>query len=156
MDLVTEEHLRRIPERAKRELIRGEQARAQFAIHAQNQIKRAFDAGPPTRHIEGIGQKLCTITAELAARMRVKYGVRCLHDIDFVNALLRDNPFLRTSSTAARLTLRVNGWRDRNQGSVGRPERQTTSVDAGALETGGFSRLDTAHSRPDGAPLITN
>jgi hypothetical protein len=102
-----------LPERVKRELIRGENARAEFAIRAQTALKEAMDGMGPVRHIDGIGVRRATIHPELAARIMVKFrrqdGLNPLNDPDFLKALLRDNPFLRVQCVPARLTLRVNG-----------------------------------------------
>jgi hypothetical protein len=100
-----------LPERVKRELIRGENARAEFAIRAQNALQEAMIEMGPVRHVEGIGRKVATIHPEMAARIRVQYGVRSLHDPDFLRCLLKENPFLRVQTVPARLTVRVDGLR---------------------------------------------
>jgi len=104
--------IKSLPERVKRELIRGEHARAEFAICAQTRLREALGELGPARHIDGIGRKMATIHPELGRRIRMKYGARALHDPDFLRALLRDNPFLRVPTTAAKVTVRVNGRRD--------------------------------------------
>lgn len=100
-----------LPDRAKRELIRGENARAEFAIRAQTALAEAMGQMGPTRFIDGLGRKVATIHPELAARIRVKYGVRCLHDPDFLRRLISENPFLKAPCVPAKLTLRVDGLR---------------------------------------------
>lgn len=101
-----------LPDRVKRELVRGEHARAEFAIRAQTALKEAMDQMGPIRHVEGIGRRVTTIHPELAARIRTKFGVRCLHDPDFLRSLLRENPFLRVQTVPKKLAIRVNGLRD--------------------------------------------
>lgn len=150
----------RLPERAKRELIRGEHARAEFAIFAQTMLKETLDAMGPLRQIDGLGRKVTTIHPELAARLRVKYGISCLHDPDFLRALLRDNPFLRVQCVPAALTLRVNGLRGRrsevgpltskrlesgpNKGSAGQQSAQLQRKD-GRCGPGGDPATPHAH-----------
>lgn len=112
-----------LPERMKRELIRGEHARAEFAIRAQTALAEAMGERGPSRYLKGgLGRHVTTIHPELAARVRVKYGSRCLHDPDFLRALVRDNPFLRVQCVPAALTLRVDGLRDRRSEVGGRTE----------------------------------
>jgi hypothetical protein len=106
-----------LPERVKRELVRGEFARAEFAIWAQTALKEAMDEMGPYRYIEGLGRRVTTIHPELAARIRVKYGRKALHDPDFLKALLRDNPFLRVQCVPAKLTVRVQGLRKPETGN---------------------------------------
>jgi hypothetical protein len=113
---VIEHDISRIPERQQRELIRGENARAEFAIYAQRRLQEALQAMGPTRFIDGIGRKVATIHPELAARLRVKFGKHCLADMKFVHALIKENPFLKAPCVPRALTLRVNGLRDRQTG----------------------------------------
>lgn len=92
-----------------RELIRGERARAEFAIHAQRKLAEVMR---PARDAGSLGRRVASINVDLAARIRVKYGMSCFADPDFVHALLRDNPFLRVPYEPGKLTLRVDGRRD--------------------------------------------
>ena len=145
MELVAD--ISSLPERMKRELIRGEQARAELAIQAQRQLKEAIDAMEPHRHVEGLGRKLTTIHPSLGARLRVKFGMTCLHDPDFLRSLLRDNPFLRANTAPAKLVVRVNGLRDQKipdarnrarregsgQGHVAHPARVGGAEETSAL-----------------------
>jgi hypothetical protein len=100
-----------LPERVKRELIRGENARAEFAIRAQTALKEAMNQMAPVRFINGIGRKVATIHPEMAARLRVKFGASCLTDPKFLAALVRDNPFLKAPCVPDKVTIRVDGLR---------------------------------------------
>lgn len=104
------ENVERLPEAYKRELLRGERVQAELAILEQQRLKEASDL-LETRHIEGLGQKVLCITRDLAARLRMKYGMSCLHDPDFRRRLLQQNPFLRVRSIPQKTTVRVNGLR---------------------------------------------
>lgn len=114
-----------LPERVKRELIRGEHARAEFAIRAQNALQEALGQMGPVRHIDGIGRKVACIHPELAARIRVKYGSSCLSDPAFLRSLVQANPFLRVQTVPNKLAIRVDGFRDKNsrRPETGRNER---------------------------------
>lgn len=108
-------NVERLPDRVKRELIRGENARAEFDIHQQRRLKEASDL-LETRHVEGLGQKVMLIHPDLAWRLRVKYGMSCLHDPDFRRSLLRKNPFLRVKSVPQKTVIRVDGLRKEEGG----------------------------------------
>lgn len=131
-----------LPERAKRELIRGEYARAEFAIRAQSALKEAMDQMGPVRHVEGIGRKIATIHPDLTARIRVKFGVRCLHDPDFLHRLLQANPFLRVQTIPAKLTVRVDGFRKPDTGN------RKVEEEVGRAEARPSGRLDPAYANP--------
>jgi hypothetical protein len=102
-----------LPERVKRELIRGENARAEFAIRAQTALKEAMNQMGPVRFINGIGRKVATIHPEMAARLRVKFGASCLTDPKFLAALVRDNPFLKATCVPDKVTIRVDGLKSK-------------------------------------------
>lgn len=112
---------RNLPERKLRELIRGENARAEFAIFAQHALKETLDQRGPIPHINGLGRRRAVINPELAARLRVKYwgdvGHDPLTDPDFLNSLLKDNPFLRVQTAPEKLSIRVDGLRDSPPGA---------------------------------------
>lgn len=136
-----------LPERVKRELIRGENARAEFAIRAQSALKEAMDQMGPLRHIDGLGRRVTTIHPELAARLRVKFGNGCLHDPDFLKSLMRDNPFLRVQCVPAKLTIRVDGLRNQESRKAGSPSRSS-----GRLEDPQGSQIGQGKREGKGAP----
>lgn len=124
-----------LPERLKRELIRGEHARAEFAIRAQNALQEALGQMGPIRHIDGIGRKVACIHPELAARIRVKYGSSCLSDPAFLHSLVAANPFLRVQTIPKKLAIRVDGFRDRKT-EVGSQRSEGGPLNSGRLEAG--------------------
>ena len=117
-----------LPERHKRELLRGERAQAELDILLQRRLKEASDR-LESRHIEGLGQKVICIHPNLAWRLRLKYGMSCLHDPDFRKSLLRKNPFLRVKSVARKMAIRVDGFRV--QGSGFRKEKSHAAPGTG-------------------------
>lgn len=117
------ENVSRLPELYKLELLRGERVQAELAILQQTRLKEASDL-LETRHVEGLGQKVLSIHPNLAARLRLKFGMSCLHEPHFRRRLLERNPFLRVRSIPQKTTLRVDGFRI--QGSGVRAESQTS------------------------------
>jgi hypothetical protein len=126
----------KLPERVQRELIRGENARATFAIAAQRHLKEAMDRQQPAREVKGLGRKIATIHPELAARLRVRdtasVGRDPFCDPDYMRLLLKNNPFLRVVTEPARLAIRVDGFRDaKEEGGRRKEEYQSPGASAG-------------------------
>lgn len=117
--ILLERDLTQVPERVRRELIRGEHARAELTLHRQRAIAEACKSIDFV-HMEGFGQrKLIPLDPELVGRLRVGYGDDCLHDPAFVRSLWEKNPMLRANCRARKFTIRVNGLRG-EQGNVQR------------------------------------
>lgn len=116
--ILLEQNTSRMPERYQRELIRGEHARAQLAVLRQRRIAEAAKQ-IEYRHIEGIGQRsLIPLDPEIATRLRIRHGVACLHDPDFLRSLWQKNPMLRAKCRADRVTLRMPGLRQNQRNAV--------------------------------------
>ncbi len=91
----------------QREMVRNAHAHArQLRIAAANaRIERSWWAG--------CGELVAQIDSGLFMRLCATYGTdTVLHDGEFLDGLLRDNPELRVTSRAPRLALRVPGLRD--------------------------------------------
>lgn len=100
-----------LPDRHKRELLRGERVQAELDILEQKRLKAATDR-LEFCHIDGLGARRVVITRNMAARVRLIYGTGCFHDNKFVHQLLRDNPMFRVNCRPAKTTIRVDGSRD--------------------------------------------
>ena len=113
--ILTEEDIARMPEREKRELIRGENARAEFAIFEQQQLQKALRYRPGVQD-GALGRKVLTVGPQMAAQLRVREGWDCFHDPDFIKSLLKDNGSMFRPVLAERaVAVRVDGLRDRNR-----------------------------------------
>lgn len=89
----------------------GEQVRAALALSRQERIAAA-NHRIQRRFMEGLGEVVATIDADIYHRLGYLYGYETVNSPDFIRTLLRDNPELRVKSTADRLTLRVQGLRE--------------------------------------------
>lgn len=148
-----------LPDRHKVELLRGERVRAELAILEQRRLKEASDL-LETRHIEGLGQKVLCITREMAARLRMKYGMGCLHDPAFRKRLLEKNPFLRVRSIPQKTTIRVDGFKEgfrvQDSGFRGEvPDHGAQRDAATALRQGTRFAHETTSGVSPAEPLIT-
>lgn len=92
----------------RRDLIRGEHARASLAILGQQQLAEA-EARIERAHVEGLGELQMRVDAGVYMRMALLFGPDCWRDEGFRADMLRKNPEMRIRSRARKLTLRVAG-----------------------------------------------
>lgn len=88
----------------------AERVRAALAIERQCQIA-TLNAQIEHRFMDGIGEVVASIDADIFHRFGLLYGYETACSDDFLRSLLRDNPEMRVKSRADHLTLRVNGLR---------------------------------------------
>ncbi len=118
-----------------------EQVRVALALARQKRIAAA-NARIERRFMEGIGEVVMTLDADLYHRFALIYGYETVNSADFVRTLLRDNPELRMKSRADRLTLRIacTDWKDSEVGGrrseVGNAQSAGVCTEAGAIEEG--------------------
>src|SRR4029077_7722800 len=90
-EIVTEIGSSRALRRLKRELITGAKFQQEFAILRQERINEA-NRQIEHRVLEGIGEKVAEIDAELYWQMTYLYGEDCWADPDFIEDTLAKNP----------------------------------------------------------------
>ena len=106
--------------RLKRELITGAKFQQEFAILRQQRINEA-NRRIEHRVLEGIGEKVAEIDAELYWQMTYLYGEDCWADPDFIEDTLQKNPGLRLHVKRP-VRVRFDGCRsgsDRGEGAEG-------------------------------------
>lgn len=75
-------------------------ARLRHAAMLRRQTAIARDNAATThKAVNGLGEKVASIDAEIYFQMRAKYGEACWDDPEFVSAFLRDNPACRVTTT---------------------------------------------------------
>lgn len=101
----------RVTEAVKRELIVGHQQRMVRAAIAQENIGIASRRLGPAKPVEGLGQPIARIQADIYWAMRQKFGADCWKDPDFVKSYLDKNPGARVVTKPRKTTLIVDGRR---------------------------------------------
>jgi hypothetical protein len=125
-EIVAEIGNSRAMRRLKRELIIGAQFQQEFAILRQQRINEA-NRIIEHRVLEGVGEKVAEIDAELYWQMTYLYGEDCWSDPDFIEDTLAKNPGLRLRTRWV-TRVRVDGFRQRSHNREGSDRR-----DAGAV-----------------------
>lgn len=90
-----------------------EQVRVAMALAAQKRMAAA-NAQIERRFVEGLGEVVMTLNADLYHRFAALYGYETVNSPDFIRTLLRDNPELRVKSRADAVTLRMHctDWKE--------------------------------------------
>jgi hypothetical protein len=111
--------------RLKRELITGAKFQQEFAILRQERINEA-NRIIEHRVIEGIGEKVAEIDAELYFQMMNLYGEDCWADPDFLEDTLAKNPGLRIRCRLPRTRLLLDGFGQRSDRESGADGNRAT------------------------------
>jgi hypothetical protein len=86
-----------------------EQVRAALALARQKRINEA-NRRIERKFLEGIGEVVATIDADIYHRFGLMYGYETVNSPDFLKSLLRDNPELRIKSRTTRCGIVVPHW----------------------------------------------
>lgn len=88
------------------DLVRGEQAKAALAIVRQKRIDEA-NSRIERKHVDGLGELVMTVDADVFFRMRVLHGDECWSDEHFLKSFGDKNPGARLRSKSPKLTMRI-------------------------------------------------
>lgn len=83
-----------------------EQVRCAMALARQKRIAAA-ESRIRRKHLEGIGEVVATIDADIWHRLGLIHGYETINSPDFLKGLLRDNPEIRVHSRSSKTTLRI-------------------------------------------------
>ncbi len=90
----------------KEKVVRREEVLCALALARQKRIGAANRA-IERRHVEGIGEMVAQIDADVYHRLGMIHGYQTVRDPDLLRILLRDNPDIRVTSKSSRVTIRV-------------------------------------------------
>jgi hypothetical protein len=103
----------------RQQIVDAETVRVGLAMARQRRIAAA-NARIERRFMEGVGEVVASIDADLYHRFGLLYGYDTVNSPDFLRSLLRDNPELRVKSRADAVTLRIHctDWKDAGSAGV--------------------------------------
>lgn len=113
-----------------------EQVRVALALARQKRIAAA-NHRIERRFMEGLGEVVMTLDADLYHRFAAIYGYKTVNSPDFIRTLLRDNPELRMKSRADALTLRIHctDWKEASEQSSADVCTESAPIEGGELAT---------------------